>query len=108
MATESDKKYISDFLLQVSNALSFKELGIAYKIIRNDYEKILAHQQKNKISNYINRFDDLLLSADNLLKKETNGIEPTVEQIAVFGEMILLLEVCNQRLTSLSKNKLTK
>ena len=94
----NENKGLSDFLLQVTQAGSFKELEKAYQKVKKDFEDIINQDSKGRTSTFVNRFKELTKIASEILKKEENGNVPTEKQLAVFGEMVALRDVCYRRL----------
>ena len=99
MTVESpNKQILTDFLLEVSQAITFQELAKAYKKISKDFDILKEKDNQEKLTVFIERYDDLSKKAQQLLNKESNGEEPTEDQIAIFGEMIILRDFCYRRL----------
>ena len=102
MTIESpNKQIITDFLLEVSQAITFQELAKAYKKISKDFEFLIEKDKQEKLTVFIERYNDLSEKAQQLLNKESNGKQPSEDQIAVFGEMIILRDFCYRRLDAL-------
>ena len=93
-----ENKGISDFLLEVTQAGSFKELEKAYQRVNKEFEDIINQDSKGRTSIFVARFKELTKVASDILKKEINGKSPTEEQLAVFGEMVALRDACYRRL----------
>ncbi|HUU79531.1 MAG TPA: hypothetical protein VMX55_14385 [candidate division Zixibacteria bacterium] len=99
MTIESENKQVlTDFLLEVTQAATFKELASAYKKISEDFEDLIKNDQEGKFTLFIERYNSLAKSAQKLLGKEANGKQPSADQIAIFGEMIILRDFCFRRL----------
>ncbi len=94
----NENKGLSDFLLQVTQAGSFEELEKAYHKVQKDFEDIINQDSKGRTSTFVNRFKELTKIASEILKNEENGNAPTEKQLAVFGEMVALRDVCYRRL----------
>lgn len=98
MTIDSDKQgVLSNFLLEVTQAVSFKELAVAFKVVSSDFQKIIDHDENGKLNLFIERYNSLAEEANKILSEETNGNEPTAEEIAIFGEMIILRDFCLNR-----------
>lgn len=99
MTMESEKpQVITDFLLEVTQAVSYKALAKAFQKVENDFEKITKQDNSNNIILFVNRYQALAKEARKILAQETNGIQPPVNQIAIFGEMVILRDFCLKRM----------
>ncbi|MBK5113984.1 MAG: hypothetical protein KGD59_09790 [Candidatus Heimdallarchaeota archaeon] len=103
MTIESDKNNgLSDFLLQVTQAGTFRDLASAYKIVSKDFEDIKKRDEKGRTKTFIQRYQELSEIADEILNK-TNGRVPSAQDVAVFGEMVVLRDICLRRIDGFSK-----
>lgn len=93
-----ENKGISDFLLEVTQAGSFKELEKAYQRVKKEFEDIISQDSKGRTRAFATRFNELTKVAGDILKEEANGNTPTEKQLAVFGEMVALRDACHRRL----------
>ena len=94
----NENKGISDFLLEVTQAGSFKELEKAYQRVKKEFEDIVNQDSKGRTNAFVARFRELTKIAGDILKKEVNGNSPTEKHLAVFGEMVALRDACYRRL----------
>jgi hypothetical protein len=98
MISESEKNTgISDFLIEVSEAVSFEILDHAYHQLSEDFKKIAQKDTKGLTTSFAKRYIILADQAKKILQ-EVNGNQPTIEERAVFGEMVALRDICFQRL----------
>ncbi|NHJ33605.1 MAG: hypothetical protein FK732_12160 [Asgard group archaeon] len=103
MTIESEKNNgLSDFLLQVTQAGTFRDLESAYKIVSKDFEDIKKRDSKGRSKTFIERYQELSEIADEILNR-TNGTVPSAQDVAVFGEMVVLRDICLRRIDSFSK-----
>ena len=103
MTTESKKNNgLSDFLLQVTQAGTFRDLESAYKLVSKDFEEIKKRDSKGRTKTFIQRYHELSKIAEDILNR-TNGTIPSAQDVAVFGEMVVLRDVCLRRLDGFSK-----
>lgn len=99
MTVESEtQEVLNEFLLQVTQAVSFKELEKAYQIVVQDFDQIKKADEKESMSTFTNRYQDLIDEAKTILQSNANGEIPSVEQVAIFGEMVILRDLCMKRL----------
>ncbi|MFW9922362.1 MAG: hypothetical protein ACFFDW_03635 [Candidatus Thorarchaeota archaeon] len=98
MTIDSDKQgVLSNFLLEVTQAVSFKELAVAFKVVSSDFQKIIEQDENGKLGLFIERYNSLADEATKILSVETNGHQPSAEEVAIFGEMIILRDFCLNR-----------
>ena len=103
MTIESDKNNgLSDFLLQVTQAGTFRDLESAYKIVSKDFEDIKERDSKGRTKTFMQRYQELSKIADEILNR-TNGTIPSAQDVAIFGEMVVLRDICFRRLDGFSK-----
>ncbi len=103
MTIESEKNNgLSDFLLQVTQAGTFRDLASAYKIISKDFESIKKRDSKGRTQTFIKRYQELTEIAEEILNR-TNGTSPSAQEVAIFGEMVALRDICLRRLDDFSK-----
>ncbi|MCK5157587.1 MAG: hypothetical protein KAR08_00395 [Candidatus Heimdallarchaeota archaeon] len=103
MTIESDKNNgLSDFLLQVTQAGTFRDLESAYKIVSKDFEDIKERDSKGRTRTFMQRYQELSKIADEILNR-TNGTIPSAQDVAIFGEMVVLRDICLRRLDGFSK-----
>jgi len=99
MTIESEtQEVLNEFLLQVTQAVSFKELDKAYRIIVQDFDQIKKADEKDSMRTFTNRYQDLINDAKTILQTNINGEIPTAEQVAIFGEMVILRDLCLKRI----------
>jgi len=91
---------VTDFLLEVTQAVSYQELAKAYKRVEKDFEKIKKQDNIDCIAQFIRRYHALAEEATQILDQETNGNQPSVDQVAIFGEMVILRDFCFRRIQS--------
>jgi len=103
MTTEGKNPQISDLLLEVTQANSFQELEKAYKQIAKDFATIKKMDEKGYTKTFVARYQELSQIAQELLKRNNNGTSPSVEELAIFGEMAALRDFCLQRLENATK-----
>lgn len=102
MTMESEKsQIITDFLLEVTQAVSYQALAEAYQKVEKDFTKIAKQDNGDSITLFIKRYQALAKEARKILAKETNGTQPSVNQIAIFGEMVILRDFCLRRMRDL-------
>ena len=94
MINQKKSNLISDFMLEVTKANTFKDLEKSYKKIQKDFEKIIKSDCKGRTKTFIARYRELCDIADEILHKENNGNVPSINQVAVFGEMVALRDFC--------------
>lgn len=99
MTLETSKHGISDFLLQVTKAGSFKELESAFQKVSTDFDSIIKKDTKGLTNTFVKRYHYLSNIAQEILQQNTNGETPTVDQLAIFGEMVALRDICFKRIT---------
>jgi len=103
MTIESDKNNgLSDFLLQVTQAGTFRDLESAYKIVSKDFEDIKKRDSKGRAKTFVQRYQELSEIAEEILNR-TNGTSPSAQEVAVFGEMVALRDICLRRIDNFSK-----
>ena len=103
MTIESNKNNgLSDFLLQVTQAGTFRDLESAYKIVSKDFEDIKKRDSKGRTKTFLQRYQELSEIADEILNR-SNGIVPSAQDVAVFGEMVVLRDICLRRIDGFSK-----
>ncbi|NHJ86936.1 MAG: hypothetical protein FK734_15845 [Asgard group archaeon] len=93
-----ENKGISDFLLQVTQASSFSELAKAFKKLSTDFKTIEKQDSKGRTKTFLTRYKELESIAQEILDKDPNGNIPTEQQLAIFGEMVVLRDVCLRRM----------
>ncbi|MHA1187158.1 MAG: hypothetical protein ACTSO7_17680 [Candidatus Heimdallarchaeota archaeon] len=99
MTIESEtQEVLNEFLLQVTQAVSFQELEKAYRIVVQDFDQIKKADEKDSMRTFTNRYQDLIDEAKTILQKNANGEIPSAEQVAIFGEMVILRDLCLKRL----------
>ncbi|HUT81861.1 MAG TPA: hypothetical protein VMZ29_11715 [Candidatus Bathyarchaeia archaeon] len=101
MTIESDNTPLSDFLLQVTQAATFKELESAYKRVTKEFDVIIKDDTKGRTKTFVTRYKELAELAKEILKKDPNGNIPSEKELAIFGEMVALRDVCIRRLQSI-------
>ncbi len=100
MTIESDNTPLSDFLLQVTQAATFKELASAYKRVSKEFDTIIKEDTKGRTKTFVTRYKELVEIAEEILRKDPNGTIPNEKELAVFGEMVARRDVCLRRLQS--------
>jgi len=99
MTIESEThEVLNEFLLQVTQAVSFTELEKAYRVVVQDFNHIKKADEKESMSTFTNRYQDLIDEAKTILQSNANGEIPSAEQVAIFGEMVILRDLCLKRL----------
>ncbi|MHA1212911.1 MAG: hypothetical protein ACTSSH_10665 [Candidatus Heimdallarchaeota archaeon] len=98
MTVDSDNTLLSDFLLQVTQAGTFEELESAYKRVSKDFDDIIKQDAKGRTKTFVSRYKELTEIANEILKRDPNGTIPTEQEIAIFGEMVALRDVCLRRI----------
>ncbi len=102
MTLESEKpQIITDFLLEVTQAVSYQVLAKAFQKVENDFDKIAMQDDNDSISLFVKRYQSLAVEAREIFTEETNGGQPSENQIAIFGEMVILRDFCLKRLKNL-------
>ena len=102
MTLESEKpQVITDFLLEVTQAVSYQTLAKAFQKVENDFENITMQDNSDSITLFVQRYQILAKEARKILAQETNGEQPHVDQIAIFGEMVILRDFCIRRMKTL-------
>ena len=99
MTLETSTPGISDFLLQVTKAGTFEELESAFKKVSKDFDSIIKKDTKGRTKTFVLRYHDLSDTAKKILQRDSNGDTPTIEELAIFGEMVALRDICFQRLS---------
>ena len=89
---------ISEFLQEVSQAETFQELLSAFHRIKSDFKKIADKDPNGHTKTYLTRFQILEQKAEELLKQTDSQTKPSVEDRALFGEMVALRDFCFKRL----------
>ena len=98
MTVDSENTLLSDFLLQVTQAATFQELASAYKRVNKDFDDIIKQDQKGRTKTFVSRYKELSEIAEEMLKRDPNGNIPSEQEIAIFGEMVALRDVCLRRI----------
>ncbi|MHA1367372.1 MAG: hypothetical protein ACTSXA_01590 [Candidatus Heimdallarchaeota archaeon] len=99
MTIESEtQEVLNEFLLQVTQAVSFNELEKAYRVVVHDFDQIKKADEQDSMHTFTNRYQDLIDEAKTILKTNVNGEIPSAEQVAIFGEMVILRDLCLKRL----------
>ncbi|MHA1308871.1 MAG: hypothetical protein ACTSO7_18415 [Candidatus Heimdallarchaeota archaeon] len=99
MTIESEiQEVLNEFLLQVTQAVSFKELEKAYRIVTKDFAVIKNADEDNSMKTFTSRYQNLIFEAKEILQENINGETPSAEQVAIFGEMVILRDLCLKRL----------
>ncbi len=99
MTMKSEKQQvITDFLLEVTQAVSYQTLAKAFQKVDIDFEKITKQNNGDNIALFVKRYQVLADKAREILAQETNGEQPHVDQIAIFGEMVILRDFCLRRM----------
>ncbi|MHA1442818.1 MAG: hypothetical protein ACTSPK_13305 [Candidatus Heimdallarchaeota archaeon] len=99
MTIESEtQEVLNEFLLQVTQAVSFNELEKAYRVVVRDFDQIKKADEQDSMRTFTNRYQDLIDEAKTILKTNVNGEIPSAEQVAIFGEMVILRDLCLKRL----------
>ncbi len=102
MTLESEKpQVITDFLLEVTQAVSYQVLANAFQKVENDFENITMQDNSDSITLFVQRYQVLAKEARQILAQEANGEQPHVDQIAIFGEMVILRDFCIRRMRTL-------
>jgi len=96
--TKNHSNGLSDFLLQVTEATSYKQLQRAYTRVSKDFDEIIKKDQKGRTTAFVQRYRILDDIAKEILKRDPNGNVPSVNDIAIIGEMVILRDVCLKRL----------
>ncbi|NHJ46379.1 MAG: hypothetical protein FK733_01205 [Asgard group archaeon] len=96
MTTESNN--LSDFLLQVTQATTYKQLQTAYSRVTKEFDDIISKDQKGRTTSFVQRYRVLDNLAKEILKRDPNGNIPSEEDVAIFSEMVILRDVCKKRL----------
>ena len=89
---------ISDFLIKVTEAESFSILEKAFKKVRQDFAIIREKDGNGHTKAYVKRFQSLEEAAEKILKRVQTEQEPSIDERAVFGEMVALRDFCFRRL----------
>ncbi|MEA2071473.1 MAG: hypothetical protein U9O98_09305 [Asgard group archaeon] len=89
---------INKQLLQVSQAQSYRFLEQIMKTLDNDFSKIKKQDQKGITNRFYKRFLQLKKEAHRVIKQNVNGEIPPCNERALFGEMVLLRDICITRL----------
>lgn len=84
---------LSEFLIQISKATSFRELEDAFKKTSEDFERIVAQDTKGNTSTFVKRFKALSQKATEILENGTQE-QPSTDERAIFCEMIALRDFC--------------
>ena len=99
MTIESEtQEVLNEFLLQVTQADSFKELKKAYQIVTKDFATIKNADEEESMKTFTSRYQNLIFKAKEILQENVNGEIPSAEQVAIFGEMVILRDLCLKRL----------
>ncbi|MHA1503515.1 MAG: hypothetical protein ACTSSB_16925 [Candidatus Heimdallarchaeota archaeon] len=70
MTIESEtQEVLNEFLLQVTQAVSFQELEKAYRIVVQDFDQIKKADEKDSMRTFTNRYQDLIDEAKTLCLK---------------------------------------
>ncbi|NHK29835.1 MAG: hypothetical protein FK730_00690 [Asgard group archaeon] len=98
MTTKNEPNGLSDFLLQVTQAKTFRQLQIAYTRVTKDFDEIINRDEKGRTTAFVQRYRILDDIAKEILKRDPNGIMPSEQDVAIIGEMVILRDVCLKRL----------
>ena len=98
MTAKKDSNELSDFLLQVTQAKSFKQLQKAYTIVTKDFDEIISRDEKGRTTAFVQRYRVLDDIAKEILRRDPNGNNPSEKDVAIIGEMVILRDVCLKRL----------
>ncbi|MCF2143119.1 MAG: hypothetical protein K9W42_05410 [Candidatus Heimdallarchaeota archaeon] len=98
MTAETNPPAISESTLEITHANSFQELSKAYEQIERDFKAIVKTDEKGYTKTFVARYQELSRIAQELLQKKNNGTPPTIEELAIFGEMAVLRDFCLKRL----------
>ncbi|MHA1774430.1 MAG: hypothetical protein ACTSXO_09955 [Candidatus Heimdallarchaeota archaeon] len=98
MTAETNPPAISKSTLEITHANSFQELSKAYEQIEQDFKAIVKTDEKGYTKTFVARYQELSRIAQELIQKKNNGTPPTIEELAIFGEMAVLRDFCLKRL----------
>ena len=84
--------------MKSAQAENFQELSKAFERITKDFEQIKERDTGSKLTVFIDRFNQLSFEAEKMLKIANNGNQPSEQQNALIGEMIILRDFCLKRL----------
>jgi hypothetical protein len=98
MTTKNESNELSDFLLQVTQATTFKQLQKAYTQVTKDFDEIINRDEKGRTTAFVQRYRVLEDIAKEILKRDPNGNIPSEKDVAIIGEMVILRDVCLKRL----------
>jgi hypothetical protein len=98
MTTESRNNGISDFALQVTQANNYQQLRSAFAIVSKEFDDIIKQDTKGKTTTFIRRYRILESIAKEILKKDSNNKIPSEKDLAVISEIVILRDICLQRL----------
>ncbi|MBD3189297.1 MAG: hypothetical protein GF308_01565 [Candidatus Heimdallarchaeota archaeon] len=94
-----ESKAISELLIKVTHAKTFEILEETLEKIEEDFILIHSHDTNGYTASYLERFLVLLKQAHQiLLRIDDKKQKPSIEERAVFGEMVALRDFCLQRL----------
>jgi hypothetical protein len=98
MTTKNESNGLGDFLLQVTQSTTFKQLQKAYTIVTKDFDEIIDRDEKGRTEAFVQRYRVLEDIAKEILKRDPNGNIPTEQDVAIISEMVILRDVCLKRL----------
>lgn len=98
MTAKNNTNGLSDFLLQVTKATTYKQLHKAYTRVTKDFDEIISRDDKGRTTAFVQRYRILDDIAKEILKRDPNGNIPTEHDVAIIGEMVILRDVCLIRL----------